>query len=265
MLQLFPKERFMELEQLLAKHEHLQIMIRSILKEKNADIYVDNLEKPSIALVCFKVIEIITGDHNHPLALELLTCLSENKMLLFQDEDWHKFAEQHMVLSPFPRTKFSSEKLSIEKANELLEKELPKGYSLHKIDLATLQTLNPRLLPVILPFYKSFEDFIERGIGYCVKKDNFVVSLGISGFPIYDNEFEFQVLTDPKPRNRRKGLATACCAATIKESLERGITPHWDADHEISAKLALKLGFSKPENYSAYICSRNPLHCKYKR
>ena len=124
--------------------------------------------------------------------------------------------------------------------------------------------MNPKLLPVILPFFRSIEDFIERGIGYCIKKDNLVISLGISGFPIIDNTFKFQVITDPAPKHRRKGFATLCCAATIKESLEKGIIPHFDADTDVASRLALKLGFTSPENYIAYICSKNPLKCQFK-
>lgn len=261
----FPKERFAELKPLFEKHKHLSIVIKNILKDRNGDVYVDNTKSPSIALMCFKIMEFVAGDHLHPQAIEVISCISENKLVLFQDDDWLKLAEEHLILSAFPRVKFSSSNLSIEKAEKLLEHKLPEGFTLEKIDLNTLKTMNPKLLPAILPFFKSVDDFIERGIGYCIKKDDLVVSLGISGFPIIDNLFKFQVVTDPEPKYRRKGFATLCCAATIKESLERGIIPHFDADTDIASRLALKLGFTHPENYLAYICSKNPLKCNFKK
>ena len=42
------------------------------------------------------------------------------------------------------------------------------------------------------------------------------------------------------------------CAKLIQYSLENNLIPHWDADNEPSAKLALKLGFTSPERYNAY-------------
>ncbi len=44
------------------------------------------------------------------------------------------------------------------------------------------------------------------------------------------------------------------CASLIEYSLLQGLVPHWDADNEPSAKLAIKLGFSNPEKYNAYYC-----------
>ncbi|MBN1331039.1 MAG: GNAT family N-acetyltransferase [Candidatus Heimdallarchaeota archaeon] len=261
----FPKERFTELKTLFEKHQHLTIVIKNTLRDRNGDVYVDNTKTPSIALMSFKIMEFIAGDHLHPQAIEAISCISENRLVLFQDDNWLKLAEKHLILSAYPRVKFSSNNLSLEKINKLLEKELPNGFTLEKIDINTLKTMNPKLLPVILPFFKSAEDFIERGIGYCIKKDDLVISLGISGFPIIDNTFIFQVITDPDPKYRRKGFATMCCAATIKESLENGIIPQFDADTDISSRLALKLGFSSPENYLAYICSKNPLKCHFKK
>ena len=42
------------------------------------------------------------------------------------------------------------------------------------------------------------------------------------------------------------------CAKLIEYSLQQGLVPHWDADNKPSAKLAKKLGFTKPEKYNAY-------------
>ncbi|MBK5114016.1 MAG: GNAT family N-acetyltransferase [Candidatus Heimdallarchaeota archaeon] len=255
----YPKNDQHKLIPLLSNHKYLSILIKTVLKESEGDILVDNIEEPNIALMSYKVFEVIGGDSSNEKATELLKFIPENRMILFPDDDWYEFTKTKLVLSPYPRTKFSSEKLSIERANEILEKKLPDEYKLQKVDSEIVRKINPKLAPAFLPFYKTSEDFVERGLAYCITESDFIISIAGSSMPIYDNEFDLQAITDPNPKYRRKGLASAACAALIKESLEKGITPYWDADNEISVRFALKLGFTKPEAYTAYLCSKNPL------
>jgi len=255
----YPKNEQNKLLPLFSNHKYLSILIKTVLKEKEGEIFVDDIENPNVALMSYKVFEIIGGDSKHEMAIEILRNITENRMILFPDEDWYVFAKDKIVLSPYPRTKFSSEKLSIEKANELLQRELPKECKLQKVDKIIVTKINPKLAPAFLPFYKSADDFVERGLAYCITESDFILSIAGSAMPIHDNEYELQAITDPNPKYRRKGFATAAAAALIKESLEKGIIPHWDADNEISARFALKLGFTKPIAYDAYLCSKNPL------
>jgi hypothetical protein len=255
----YPKNDQHKLIPLLSNHKYLSILIKTVLKEKEGVIFVDSVEDPKIALMSYKVFEIIGGDSSNEMATELLKIVPENRMILFPDDEWYEFTKSKLVLSPYPRTKFSSEKLSIERADEILEKTLPDGFKLQKVDNEIAKKINPKLAPAFLPFYKSAEDFVERGLAYCITESDYIISIAGSSMPIYDNEFDLQAITDPNPRYRRKGLASAAGAALIKESLENGITPYWDADNEISVRFALKLGFTKPEAYTAHLCSKNPL------
>ncbi|NHJ31867.1 MAG: GNAT family N-acetyltransferase [Asgard group archaeon] len=255
----YPKDEQHKLLPLFSNHRYLSILIKTVLKEREGDIFVDNIEEPNVALMSYKVFEVIGGDSRHEMATELIRIATENRMILFPDDEWYEFANNKLILSPYPRTKFSSEKLSIDRANEILEHELPKEYKLQKVDIGIARKINPKLAPAFLPFYKSTEDFVERGLAYCVTESDFIISVAGSSMPIYDNEYDLQAITDPNPKYRRKGLASAASAALIKESLEKGITPYWDADNEISSRFALKLGFTKPESYTAYLCSKNPL------
>ncbi len=255
----YPKDKQHHLLPLFSNHKYLSILIKTVLKENEGEIFVDNIENPNVALMSYKVFEIIGGDSSHEMAIEILKNITENRMILFPDDEWNNFAENKLILSPYPRTKFSSDKLSLDRANELLEKKLPEGYKLQKVDKKIITKINPKLAPAFLPFFKSADDFVERGLAYCITESDFILSVAGSAMPIYDNEYELQAITDPNPKFRRKGLATAAAAALIKESLEKGIIPYWDADNEISVRFALKLGFTKPEAYTAYLCSKNPL------
>lgn len=259
MLRKCPQFRLLDLLEVFADYKYLRIMVKNILKTKSGNAYVDKIRKPELVLIDYKVLAFIGGKHDHPLANELLKMIPENKLLIFPDEEWIDFVKEKLILTSYARTSFSSEKISIEKMDELLKHELPKEFTLQKINLRTLASFNTKLAPAIMPFYKSTFEFVRKGLGYCIKEGDFVVSFAASAMPILDNEFDIQVVTDPNPEYRRKGFATKVCASLIKESLSKGITPHWDADNEIMVRLGLKLGFVKPLNYSAFICSRNPL------
>ncbi|MEA2069835.1 MAG: GNAT family N-acetyltransferase [Asgard group archaeon] len=245
---------------LFQEHEHLRIVLKTILKEKMGNLLVDDMENPKLGLLLYKVFAFIAGDPSHPYAKEVLKYLYENRMVLFPTKKWKIFAEKYLVLNPYPRTKYSSKNLSVEKMEKFLEIELPEDFTLEKIDLQTVYNFNPSLAPAFFPFFKNREDFIERGLGYCVKHNKKVISAAAASMPIYDDEFEIQVITENKKEYRQHGFATIACAALIKESLEKGLEPHWDADNEVSAKFALKLGFSNPEPYIAYLCVKNKLH-----
>jgi hypothetical protein len=259
MLRKCPQFRLPELLEVFKDYPYLRIMVKNILRSKSGNAFVDKIKKPELALIDFKVLAFIGGSHDHPLVNELLKLIPENKLLVFPNEEWIDLVKEKLVLTAYARTSFSSEKLTIEKMDELLVQELPKGYTLEKINLRTLNAFNTKLAPAIMPFYRTPREFVRRGLGFCIKEGDFVVSFAASAMPILDDEFEIQVVTDPNPNYRRKGFATKVCAKLIKESLVKGITPHWDADNEVMVRLGLKLGFVKPQNYTAFICSRNPL------
>ncbi len=240
---------------LFEQNTYLFIVSKTILREGNGRILVDDIENPQVALLSYKVFEIVTGNVKSLHAKTILENIRENRLVIFPNEKWSEFAKEQINITPYPRTKFSSSKLDIEHLNKLLERKLVEGFTLHKVDVETVYNMNIKLAPAFLPWFDSPEAFVHRGLAYCIKEGEKVVSIVAAAMPIYDDEFEIQILTDDNPKYRRKGFATIAAAALLKESLERGLTPHWDADNEISTKLALKLGFTDPKYYNAFICT----------
>ena len=255
----FPTIKTELLLPIFRKNPYLFILTKAILNDNLGCVYADDLENPKVVLLTYKVFEIIAGDHTLDASTEILKYITENRLVVLPDNDWLKITEDKLILTPYPRIQFSSEKLSIKHLDTLLETKLPDGFRLQKLDVETVYNLNPKLTPAFLPFYGSPEAMVNRGLGYCIKEDEKVVSIAAAQMPIYDNEFKVEAFTEDDKKYRRKGFATLACAALIKESLEKGITPHWDADNEISARLALKLGFTDPIHYNAYICNRNKI------
>lgn len=98
-------------------------------------------------------------------------------------------------------------------------------------------------------FY-SAEDYLHRGLGAAVLYRGKLVS-GASSYTVYQGGLEIEIGT--KPAFRRKGLALACGAKLILESLERGLYPSWDAHDLRSLHLAEKLGYQLEKPYRVYL------------
>ncbi|MCG3252660.1 MAG: GNAT family N-acetyltransferase, partial [Candidatus Heimdallarchaeota archaeon] len=147
------------------------------------------------------------------------------------------------------RTKFSSENLDINHMKEI-QKTLPEGLVIEKLTEETIKNISKQANNITRLLFPSPENFIKRNFGFCILDGEKITSLALAASPIYDKHFEIHIETDPE--YQRRGLAMISCAKLIEYSLQEGLVPHWDADNEPSAKLALKLGFTKPEKYHAY-------------
>ncbi len=125
-----------------------------------------------------------------------------------------------------------------------LRETLPTGYTLRRIDLDLARQIadDPDLIsPDHVRNFESPEDFVARGIGFCVLHDGRVVS-GASSYAICNRGIEIQVNTHAD--HQKRGLATAVSAALLVYCLEHGREPNWDAANLTSARLAERLGYT---------------------
>lgn len=250
----FPLEKRLVLLPLFKQHKYLFALIEGLVKERIGIAYVNNLEKPTAALIGQKIIFYLTGDFEDPSIPELLEKIPSNRLIFIPDENWHQKLSDFWgeKLQTYPRIKFSSEKLDINYLRELQFK-LPKGFIIDKLTKENIKNISDQAKNIIHLLFPSVGNFIERNFGFCILDGKTIVSLALAASPIYDNTFEIHIETNPK--YQRRGLALITCAKLIEYSLSKGLIPHWDADNEPSAKLALKLGFTKPERYFSYFWS----------
>lgn len=82
------------------------------------------------------------------------------------------------------------------------------------------------------------------------------VSLASGSIP-HTDLLEVQVATVEDPEYRRKGFGTAVSIALIEYCLKNNIEPVWEAANDTSVQMALKLGYSKPENVYQYYWRNN--------
>ena len=99
--------------------------------------------------------------------------------------------------------------------------------------------------------YTDFDEYQKLGaLGFLAVKNGKPVS-GASAYSVYRNGIEIEICT--KKEYRKQGLAAACGAKLILESLKKGLNPSWDAANPASVALAEKLGYRFNYEYTAYL------------
>jgi GNAT superfamily N-acetyltransferase len=205
-----------------------------------------------MAILHYPYKAFFAGDPNTSKIAEMLDTIPEETEIFVNEEKWLPKLREYFNgrLIQKTRIKMSPKNLSLEKL-ESLKKPLPEGYSLERVDKETLERL-PHILQVhIPPFFGAVDDFMEKGIGFCVKQGDKPISMASSCLP-YTDKLEVQIATVDSPEHRRKGFGTAACIALLEHCLKNKIEPHWDAFNEKSALMAEKLGYTDPEQYYVY-------------
>lgn len=105
-------------------------------------------------------------------------------------------------------------------------------------------------------YWDSTDNFIQNGIGFCVKDNEQIISASVSIFK--STKFaEIDIVTDSHYRG--KGLASIVAEQFIDDCLAAHIQPRWDCDidNQASINLGTKLGFINPRPYSVYFKIRH--------
>ena len=101
--------------------------------------------------------------------------------------------------------------------------------------------------------YKDYEDFAANGAGAAVLFDGKVVSV-CSSFITLGDQVELDVSTDPE--HRRRGLADHCVYEMLRQSYDKKLTVHWDAQNLMSSEMAKSHGFVPVAEYAVYWLER---------
>ena len=96
--------------------------------------------------------------------------------------------------------------------------------------------------------WASPDEFMESGLGYCVKKDGEIASIAFSYLPVSGL---LEIGTATAGKFRRQGLAGIVASKLMEQCVVRGIEPLWScyAYNSGSNALARKLGFQMTKRY----------------
>lgn len=177
------------------------------------------------------------------------------KILVPQNQDWGRLIEQvygEGIIS-CKRYSFSlkEEGFSQEKLHRIVS-GLNQNFTLTDIDsccdVFDEVSRTPWAEDWISQFH-GYEDYRKRGIGTALKYRG-ELAAGASSYTVYSGGIEIQI--DTREDFRNQGLGKICGAALILRCLEQGRYPEWDADNEISARLARSLGYRQNGEYTVY-------------
>lgn len=228
-------------------------ILLSYLQGHMGSAWVDDLENPTVVQVQVGIFLFYGGDPHSKVAEELLYNLPEHSLVIVNTDEWKNRIEtiHNSSIEKFHRYEFKKNPEHLDRNNLLsFISTLPEGYELKRIDETLAK--DPSLHEVSEDFmsqFDSIDDFLERGVGFCILNDEKVVC-GASSYSIYDDGIEIEVGTHPE--HRRKGLATIVSSALILDCLDRGLYPSWDAANPSSVTLAEKLGYVLEKPYDTY-------------
>ena len=247
-----PKKEYLSLKPLFENYQTARSIVLPALEQKRGTLWVDDLDNPSVARFLVGVINFFGGDSSNPIARELIAEVKPIEVMMAPSDDWNELIREIWAdrLGTQVRTRMSADSLDINHLRELRD-TLSDEFKLERVDLATIKRLDKRQNMHIPIFFGSSQEFIENGIGFCIKHEGKVISMASTFAPFID-EFEIEVRTNDDSRYRHRGFATVVSAALILYALEHGLVPHWDAANDASVGLALKLGYTNPVRWNAF-------------
>ena len=225
--------------------------IDCVIEGQMGQAFADDVVSPAAWLIAAGPFRYFAGDARSPGGLEMVRLLPADALLMPSAGEWSAvmgevYGER---LVAYPRFSFAADTLSAEHLAGLLRQSRYCD-AIRRVDLA----LAARLLaepngPADLSLFDSADDFVERGVGFCVLDGDTVAGAACSA-GVCSRGIEVSIYVMPK--FRRRGMATALAAALAGHCLAEGLEPHWDAANPDSYHLALKLGYHYMGMYEAY-------------
>lgn len=226
-----------------------ETMIYSCVQRIMGKLYVVERDNPKSAMAIIGDFIFYAGEP----CRELVMNKPKGFMIMVpQDEDWFCFIKDCYTDKCRQVIRYATKKNTAFKEEHLthLIAELPTGYQLRFIDEALYdQCMENQWSKDFVSVFESKKAYLEQGLGVVAIKHGEIVA-GASSYTRYREGIEIEV--DTRMDERRKHLATACCAKLILECLKRGLYPSWDAQNLCSVHLAEKLGYELSHEYFAY-------------
>jgi len=217
--------------------------------------YTDNPEQPGAFKIEVGPFCYFAGNADSGMTDEIMRDFQPGFLLMPSADGWIDTTKKIHgdQLIPFERYSFSSENLSLEHLKGLLQcSALQSG--IVQIDAENAaRILSDFSEYADISDFDSIDDFVARGVGFCLIDKGSVVGIAYSSL-VCSRGIEVSIFV--LPDYRRQGVATALACRLLNYCLENGLDPHWDAANIESCKLAEKLGYVFIEKYEAYYLKR---------
>jgi hypothetical protein len=211
-------------------------------------IIVDNKEQPTAALIamgwCFLGGNEKNAGFNRGLrdlfATEIMPELDDGNFMVYSFSDEWKHVLDEMLkdykVRRIDRTVLDLDPELFRERHGGWRERMPAGYHIRRVDSQLADGL-----PGIGSSWGSVDNFLAKGFGFCVMKDDKVISR-CSTVHVGGGRTETAIETDKE--YRRQGFGTLAACAYIEHCLENELLPEWGCFYnEASGLIAEKLGF----------------------
>jgi len=211
-------------------------------------IFVDNEEQPTTALIslgwCFLGGNEKNNEFNHELkelfVSEIMPKLDDGHFMVYSfSDEWKQILDEMLKeynVSRINRTVLDLDPDLFRERHCGWRERIPEGYSIQRIDSQLAEGL-----PGVDSSWGSVDNFLAKGFGFCVMKDDKIISR-CSTVHVGGRRTETAIKTDEE--YRRQGFATLAACAYIEYCLESNLLPEWGCFYnEASGLIAEKLGF----------------------
>ncbi|MEK4263994.1 MULTISPECIES: GNAT family N-acetyltransferase [unclassified Paenibacillus] len=225
-------------------------------QNQSGKVFVDSNVNPTCTLIinsygqyflagsgdneCFKndVVVFLLNDQNHLNYYDLYASTPE---LLFQISE--RLAGKTVLLHRSSFTFDLSRFLLLTNLNAL-----PEQFVMERMDDTLFDKYKKEMDSSYDSLWSSAQQFVDRGFGYCVLKDDHFASV-CNSFFVGRGYADLDIVTVENYRNQ--GFATYTGTAFIEHCLNHKLVPNYncDAGNQRSIRLATKLGFVKNNNY----------------
>ena len=218
--------------------------------EQRGEIYTDDTEEHQYALFWHESGFAYISGYPKPDDLDAIYALMKNEggnnprrfVLETNDEPVAGYFQEKEDIERHPRYGFRLRR-------SLTEEKIPEGYELREIDEELLSRIEGRIVP--LSFWSSSEEFLTKGKGYCLTKNDEVAAVAFSA-AVSSRQIDIGIET--KESHRRKGLAVIVAKKMAEYVLSIGKEPVWDCDaaNAGSRATAERAGFEVVLQYAYY-------------
>ncbi|MCK4415409.1 MAG: GNAT family N-acetyltransferase [Candidatus Eisenbacteria sp.] len=239
---------------LFEQNKYDTVLIRGVLEGHFGVSYADSEFNPSVARLDSGAFTMLGGN---PGATAVVALLRRAPISYVTPENagWrralkHEFGDR---ISAIGFTEFLSRSLDENRLTELSQ-TLPAGSELKRLDRRLAEQLPSDLAnDCFLESFESIEDFLNRGIGYCVVQGGRIASAATS-VAMCSGAIDIEIETASS--FRRRGFGTVVGARLVLHCVQRDIEPKWLAANQASEKLALKLGYERGVSYETFEIGR---------
>ena len=227
-----------------------RVLIDSVLEGHFGRAYADSPTNPAVARLDSGEFTMLGGNPNATGVKDLLH-LAPIGYVTPQTAEWRDTLQSEFGthLRTLPFTDLSA--VALDRAHLVrLTGALPALFELKRIDRALAEQLPADMgNEYCFENFGSIDDFLGRGIGYCILGRNKIVSAATS-FAQSRRAIDIEIET--VAGYRKQGLATVVGAQLVAHCLERGIEPCWLAANAASERLAVRLGYIRGDCYETY-------------